>query len=857
MFSPTPASDANLLVGLLALQGQLISRPELVAAVRQWVQGRSNTLGKVLVERGALMPDELAALDTLVGRLLDRHDGSVETTLAANTCLRSVRAALGAVGDADLQGCLERVGGPNVVETAALPASRPGASAPGFAGSRFRIERLLEKGNLGSLFLARDEELARDVVIKQIHAEYANDADAQARFTREVKYAAELEHTGIVPIYGAGHHEDGRRYYAMRYIKGENLRAAIERCHQIERASRRWEQLRPLVPRFAAVCRAIAYAHERGVLHRDIKPENIMLSADGETIVVDWGLAKSVDNSGTTGAAAEATLMNRGKQDVNPTQQFQAVGTAAYMSPETACGELDRVGPRSDVYSLGATLYHLLTGQPPFVKAPSSSEPILTKVQKGAFLRPRKIFSEVPASLEAVCLKAMALLPDARYRTARALAEDLERWVAGNPVKAEPESWTTRTARRVGRRPLLTTSVAAVALAVVGTLALITMPHRDRDPELQALQAKLDDVSQQLTEKNGALSQAAGELKAKQGELAAEQRDHGVLKKQFTDANREVKQLQGDLQSAGARADEAVKKAAAADLALADARKRRDDDAKLLKDLSGKMKDLAAVNRDAERRLQAMERFRSEAKDWFNDSVTATKRAYEAAKEQIKDPKSEEADTKRRLEFAKLQRNFGDLLMVVENHDAAEKEYRYAKEAFEDLEKDTPIAREGLALTRNNLALLLATHIDASKRKPQEAVQLARQALAALLEKKGTPVQGSLSAPDLAALAIDKLPKRADFVLTYGIALYRGGKWEEAKQVLKQANAVLKTGDPYDYDTSLYFLAMVECRLKNAPNADRWLEEARKSTDKRPPSLDVERFRAEAERLRAELKKAP
>jgi tRNA A-37 threonylcarbamoyl transferase component Bud32 len=358
-------SDTNLLVGLLALQTQLVSRPELVAAVGQWMHDRTQTLGEILVTRRALLAGDLAILKALRDRLLDRHGGDVDEALAALTCLRAVRAALEGVADATLHACLARISALAAHDTTSVVAEPPAAVSPTVAGppaanaqagnapsatapsaplatpvspapaasagqassARFRKERLLLEGNLGSLYLARDMELARDVVVKQIHARYADDPEAQARFHREVKYASELEHTGIVPIYGAGCHSDGRRYYVMRYIKGEDLRAAIDRCHQLSR-SERMHQVRLLVGRFVAVCRAIAYAHDRRVLHRDLKPENIRLSEDGETIVVDWGLAKSIDSSSTAGAA-EATLVHREERECNPTKQFQAVGTPA------------------------------------------------------------------------------------------------------------------------------------------------------------------------------------------------------------------------------------------------------------------------------------------------------------------------------------------------------------------------------------------------------------------------------------------------------------------------------------------------------------------------------------------------
>jgi serine/threonine-protein kinase len=202
---------------------------------------------------------------------------------------------------------------------------------------------------------------------------------------------------------------------------------------------------RKLLGRLIDVCNAIEYAHCRGVVHRDIKPANIMLGKFGETLVVDWGLAKLMDGRETASTVEERPLSPASLAGSMPTMMGSAIGTPHYMSPEQAAGRLDVVGPTSDVYSLGATLYFLLTGVPPFQDQDLGT--ILRKVERGEFPSPRQANKATPVELEAICLKAMAKVQADRYPSARALADDIEHWLADEPVLAFPESAPRRLAR--------------------------------------------------------------------------------------------------------------------------------------------------------------------------------------------------------------------------------------------------------------------------------------------------------------------------------------------------------------------------------------------------------------------------
>ncbi len=472
------AADRHLLFGLIALQNGLIQPPQLLAAFHAWTADKRQPLADHLVALGHLDPARRSVVEAMADLHLEVHGGDAEKSLAALPAAPSTRASLAALGDPEIERTLNQVASGSVSGGDA-DADRTASFAEGetFAnGQRFRILRPHARGGLGAVFVALDQELHREVALKQILEKHADDPVSRARFLLEAEVTGGLEHPGIVPVYGLGTYADGRPYYAMRFIRGDSFKEAVDRFHADEALKndpgRRSLELRKLLRRFNDICNAVEYAHSRGVIHRDLKPANVVVGKHGETLVVDWGLAKAIGRAEPGVDSGERTMVPSSASGSAETLPGSAMGTPAYMSPEQAEGDIEHLGPHSDVYSLGGTLYYLLTGKPP---REGELAEVLRAAQRGEVVAPPPRHDPtIDRALDAVCKKAMAQKPADRYATVRALSEDVERWMADEPVSAWHEPLLLR-ARRWERRhrSLVTGVAAAVLVALVGMAAVV------------------------------------------------------------------------------------------------------------------------------------------------------------------------------------------------------------------------------------------------------------------------------------------------------------------------------------------------------------------------------------------------
>ena len=339
------------------------------------------------------------------------------------------------------------------------------------SGPRYIRTRLHATGGIGRVWLAFDGVLGREVALKELRPERSGDRHFTNRFLNEARITGRLEHPGIVPVYELTRRpEDGRHFYTMRFVRGRTLTEAIRAYHEKRTTGRVGPLERvALLNAFVATCHAVDYAHSRGVIHRDLKGQNVVLGDFGEVIVLDWGFAKVLDQADDSAATPPDLLA--GESSPGHTVPGQVLGTPAYMAPEQAEGRADRINRRTDVYGLGAILYELLTGRPPFAGADVSA--VLRQVREEEPPRPRQVCAGVPRPLEAVCLRALAKNPERRYASAGELAREVQRWLADEPVAAYPEPVTARLGRWARRHPAPSAALAVLlASAVIGAVVI-------------------------------------------------------------------------------------------------------------------------------------------------------------------------------------------------------------------------------------------------------------------------------------------------------------------------------------------------------------------------------------------------
>ncbi len=419
------------------------------------------------------------------------------------------------------------------------PDQAPAAVDQGAVAGRYEPVVPLGRGGMGVVWRATDTVLHRDVALKVLRPELLFSARALQRFEEEAKVTAQLQHPSIVPIFDLGRLDDGRVWFTMREVRGRTLEVLLQQVHEAldagAEATDDGFSLRRLIDAVHRVCEAVAYAHARGVVHRDLKPSNIMIGGYGEVQVLDWGLAKVLSQSHE---APEGPVRGHRPEGAQQTRQGSVTGTPAYMAPEQARGETDRIGPGADVHALGATLYDVLTGQPPH--GTDSVSEALARVASGAVVPPPSACTAYPvdAELDRITARALAHEVEDRYVDAGALAAELGAWLDGarrraraREVVAQAEAVSTQAAAASTRAALLGAQ-AERALAEVPTEAgeSARWPAWDLEDEARAAgQLALELKDQAMTLFRGALTHDPQLAEAHASLASALQRQHQHL----------------------------------------------------------------------------------------------------------------------------------------------------------------------------------------------------------------------------------------------------------------------------------------------------------------------------------------
>ena len=440
------------LFGVLAVELDLIDVAQLAAACETRAGGRGAILGDLLREWGWIDAPDQGDVERLCARRLRKADGDARRLLAER--------AVGRLRDA-----VEPL-----VRLGVNGDSGPGPGPNGSSG-RYNRLRLHARGGIGRIWMATDAGLGREVALKELRPEKRSSRTARSRLLQEAWITGQLQHPGVVPVYELLRGDDDEPpFYTMRLVQGRTLSEAVRAFHQkLHEGSAGPRDQHELLNAFVAVCHTVAYAHSRGVIHRDLKGSNVVLGRYGEVVLLDWGLAKLV---GHDDEPASAPVQPDPADVRDPTLQGKALGTPAYMAPEQAAGRLDQVDRRSDIFGLGAMLYEILTGRPPYADSDSTEE--LRRAREGRFEPPRRACPTAPRPLEAICLRAMAFDRDQRYPSATALADDIRSYLADEPVAVYREPVPARLGRWARRHR---TAVAAAAVLLVATTVALAVTN--------------------------------------------------------------------------------------------------------------------------------------------------------------------------------------------------------------------------------------------------------------------------------------------------------------------------------------------------------------------------------------------
>lgn len=414
--------------------------------------------------------------------------------------------------------------------------------------SRYTLTRVHGEGGLGQVWLAVDPSLNRDVALKRIRPGKGSSRDAQLRLIREAQITGQLEHPNIMPVYELEQRDEkGRPYYTMKFLRGDTLQDRIKAYHRKKKRGKAEPiDLVKLLNFFIDICNAIAYAAARGVVHRDLKPQNVMIGDFGEVIVLDWGLAKKIENQEIDSGRRELRLGDL--VDATETIAGQVVGSPAYMAPEQAAALNDQVDARTDVYGLGAMLFTILIGHPPHrgTKTGNSAKDtieLLNRISSGETPRLRELDATIPKALDAICAKAMNKGARLRYQDARDLAMDVECYLADEAVTVHQESLLQKTGRwlRKHRTKAQAIAISLIVVVVVAIASAITVNDAKNQEALAKKEALLHfeqarrSIDKSLIELSDALTEYPGVQEVRRRLLEDAAKDYEALAEQTSE----------------------------------------------------------------------------------------------------------------------------------------------------------------------------------------------------------------------------------------------------------------------------------------------------------------------------------
>ena len=502
--------DRDFLFGVIAVQlGQATPQQVMVAAAAYFTD-RSKTIPERLVADGVLSDERRLLLESMAGEAVKAHGGDVRKTVQALGGDRAVYASFGGSLAMDELGRVSLVS--NVESTGDTTSDLDAVTSEAEGRYRIAADAEIGRGGIGRILVAFDTHLGREVAVKELlttetgSAQGTPASDAlrtssalSARFLREARVTGQLEHPSIVPVHEVGERSDGTYYYTMKLVRGRTLSEVLGRCETLAARLK-------LLPHYVDLCHAVAYAHSRGVIHRDIKPENVMVGEFGETVVLDWGLAKvkgTADHRDREIQREVALLLDA---HTGKTVDGAAIGTPAYMSPEQADGAVSEIDERSDVWSLGAVLYEILTGRPPFDGV--TPYEIMGKVLREDVRPPRELNGAIRPELAAVAEKALSRDKPKRYESATKLAADVEAYMTGAWISAyEYTSWELL-AGFVKRNKGATASVLVIFLLVAMSAVGLFRAYRDANAERD--RAERNEVLARQNERTAHFNLAVG-----------------------------------------------------------------------------------------------------------------------------------------------------------------------------------------------------------------------------------------------------------------------------------------------------------------------------------------------------------